>query len=82
MLIHVLKAGKERSWSLFRSEVRLTGTSGLLSGRVKVDITARFVFEMSGGVGKARCLAVSRSRDSMWSYQKITGVGRDGVLPT
>ena len=63
VLIHVLKAGKESNWSLSRSEVRLMGTSGLLSGRVKVDISAL------GALGKTmetpNCLANNRVLMSM-----------------
>ena len=44
-----LKAGKESSWSLLRSGVSLTWTSGTLFGRTNVDIVAlmmvRFVNE-------------------------------------
>ena len=55
VLIHVLKAGKESSWSLFKSEVRLTGTSGLLLGRVKVDMTA--LNALGKAMGTPECLA-------------------------
>jgi hypothetical protein len=33
-----LKAGKARSWSLDSSSVSFTGTAGVVSGRLKVDI--------------------------------------------
>ena len=49
MWIQVLKAGKDRSWSLLKSEVRCTGTSGLEFGRAKVDIAANAGFEDIGG---------------------------------
>lgn len=82
MLIQVLKAGKERNWSRFRSDVRWTGTSGLLLGRVNVDIFEGCLGGRIGLVGRVRCLDVSRSRGSMWSTGGSIGNGMFGVLLT
>ena len=65
MSIQVLNAGKDRSWSSEISEVSRTGHSGLLFGRMNVDIVAVDRRGKFGVISEVKCLAISRDLDSI-----------------